>query len=169
MPRPPAVVQEKFLLHAEVPGDLMGPVLAMLLRMGVTQTGYELASEERTFHRNANAGQPRKTFAVTGREALLALFKDGAELTTKEMQAAFEAEGRTAGSTSSLLAELKAEGLLIQTGRGVYKLADKIKLLPKPRAAAAVEAAEAELATAEGKNAKKAPTKAGAKKMASAK
>jgi hypothetical protein len=78
--------------------------------------------------KHAAADAPRKTFEMTGKDAIWRHVKNRKGFTTKELGVLFRAQGRQEKSVSPLLTALAAEKKIKNVGEGSY-----VVLKPKPK------------------------------------
>lgn len=125
--------RDRFRIIAEISEDMLGPVLSVLTRMGITDVGYELLTDIRTFQKNESAAAPRRRFEISGKAEILKLFETDEVVTLTFARQAFELAKRTPTSVSPLLDDLLKEGIIERVAPGQYR---RIKLaLPAPQKA----------------------------------
>jgi hypothetical protein len=125
------ITRDRFRIIAETSEDMLGPVLSALTRMGITNIGYELLTDVRTFQKNETHGGTRRRFEISGKEEALKLFQSDDIVTLTFAKQAFELAKRTPNSVSPILDELLKEGVIERIAPGQYR---RLKLaLPAPQ------------------------------------
>ena len=123
-------IRDRFRIIAETTEDMLGPVLGALTRMGITDVGYELLTDVRTFHKNESHGGARRRFEISGKEEILKLFEADDIVTLTLAKQAFALANRTPTSVSPILDDLLKEHVIERVAPGQYR---RLKLaLPAP-------------------------------------
>lgn len=143
MPREPETV-DRFKLSAHVELPDMGPLLAQLVRMGLTDIHYELVTDVIQFRNNRQrhpasapvepeplmlpkpnkrGGHRKDKFAVSGEDVIWRHVKNRTiPFMVKELHTLFKGLGRTPASASPLLHKMTEAGVLKRISKGVYQV-----------------------------------------------
>lgn len=117
---------ERFKLSCEVETINLGPTLAALTKMGLTNLGFELITDVRAFAKNTHP-------EIRGAIFLAEWIKEHPTFKSKEAVNAFKADGRGDGhSAYGAITNLVDNGILKKIGEGMYSRAD-VKHLAAPK------------------------------------
>jgi hypothetical protein len=120
---------ERFKITAEVEAISLGPTVAALARLGLTNIGYELVTEIRTFNKKTQ-------HETKAEDHLRAWIVDRPSFSASDVVKAFLQDGRTAGAAYSAMRRLVEQAVLTKTGPGSYARSD-VKQLAAPAKKAA--------------------------------
>jgi hypothetical protein len=95
----------------------MGPIIAQLSRMGLTNIGFELITDIRTFNRNAPREMSAEAFA-------LAWVDEHPTFRLRDLAKHFESDGRAGSSANYAVKKMVDAGKLNALGGGNYQRAD---------------------------------------------
>lgn len=123
MPKEPPV--ERFRITCEVEPANLGPTVAQLTKLGLSNIHFELVEDVRTFAKRTN-------HEVSSEALLLEWIKDHPTFKAIEACKHFEANGRTKGSTYPALGVLVEKKVLKKLDQGNYARAD-VKHLAAPK------------------------------------
>lgn len=114
MPKP-------FSISIQVEESALGHVMRVLNRMeGVVTFDFDMDEQKRAPPKHNGATyKPRKIYEVSGRHFMERIFAQAKEpLTNGRLAQKFAADGRSEASTSSILHNMRKEGLLSSTPEG---------------------------------------------------
>lgn len=123
MPKLPTV--DRFRLSCECEVSDLGPIIAQLTKMGLTNLHFDLMTDVPTFRQKTN-------HEVKSAEFLAEWVKDHPTFKAIDACKHFEANGRTKGSAYPALSELVEAGVLKKLDPGHYARAD-VKALAAPK------------------------------------
>lgn len=103
-----------FKVEFEVPVEGLGPVVAILTKMGFANVRYGLVTNVRQFGSN-------KQYAETATTTALRVLQDGKEHASMEIREAFSAVGRDPSSAPSAIKQLMDKNHVRKTGHATYQ------------------------------------------------
>jgi hypothetical protein len=121
MPKLPTV--ERFRLSCECEVSGLGPIIAQLTKMGLTNLHFDLIEDVATFKQKTN-------HEIKSAEFLSEWIKEHPTFKAIEACKHFEANGRTRGSAYPALAELTEAGVLKKLEPGHYARSDVKQIAP---------------------------------------
>ncbi|WFU39076.1 hypothetical protein QA640_32480 [Bradyrhizobium sp. CB82] len=124
--KPPEV--DHFLIHCEALAPDVGPIIAVLTRMGVRNIGYELKTDIPVFAGN-------RSHAIKAEDFLAAWIVDHPTFKAIDAVRHFREDHRTDGAAYSALRVLVDKGTLKKPSSGNYARAD-VRALESPKAPA---------------------------------
>jgi hypothetical protein len=121
-----AATRDRFRITCETEAETMGPLIAQLTRMGLTNVSFELVTDIPRYARNAAPD------GITAVECARAWLAEHPTFKAHELAKHFAASGRAKGSVYGALTELVEEKVLKQLGNGNYARAD-VKHIAAPK------------------------------------
>lgn len=122
---------DRFRIICEAEAADMGPIIAQLSRMGLTNIGFELITDVPAFKRNERRDVSAEDFAQ-------AYVDEHPTFDGRDLSAHFKMDGRTASSSYYAIKKLIDAGAIIDLGDRNYQRAD-VKAIELPKTEAATQ------------------------------
>jgi hypothetical protein len=123
MPKEPPV--ERFRISCDVEAEKLGPTVAQLTKLGLSNVQFELIEDIKTFGKRTN-------HEVSSQDFLAEWIKDHPTFKAREACQYFEDNGRTKSATYPALGVLVEKKILRKLGEGNYQRTD-VKHLEGPK------------------------------------
>jgi hypothetical protein len=109
-----AETRDRYKIFFHVNPEAMGPVVAILTKMGFQDISYELITDVKQFNK-------QKSYERTARETIFAALKDGEPHSNTELREAMAVDGRDSGPGTPL-AQMTKDGHVKKVGYGMYQI-----------------------------------------------
>jgi len=119
MAKPTPDERDFYKISFQIEVEALGPVVAVLTKMGFKDVAYELVTE---VHRPFGAN---RQYAESARATIQRVMSDGKEHSSLELREVLRSTGRPAGNVSPTLGGLMNRKLVKRVGPGVYQLTKK--------------------------------------------